>query len=312
MPKASIPKTIHYCWFSGKKKPAFIERCIASWHKHCPDYKIKAWTAENFDLQMNVYVAHYAKKKQWAFVSDFARFYILYHEGGIYLDSDVEVLKPFDNLLQYEGFVNFLFIKRKKEQLSSLGAEILGAQKGHPIMKALYEKEEKNFAKKQKMLLNYTVASVFLQHGLKTYGRQNIQGIELLEPHMMGGMQLYNGLDDGYILSYAKEIANKPAHQNLHEFLKSQGNFFPKEMYAFHWSEMTWVTTLKSRNFAAYLNNIKQIMRLKLKEALPLVFQVHVYLRKHVPLYYKIYCRLFPHNSQEDLLGKDFTRRHFE
>ena len=95
-----IPKIIHYCWFGGNPLPELAQKCIASWKKYCPDYEIKEWNESNFDLNCCDYVREAYEAKKWAFVSDYARFWILYHEGGVYFDTDVEVLKPIDTIVE--------------------------------------------------------------------------------------------------------------------------------------------------------------------------------------------------------------------
>lgn len=99
-----IPRVIHYCWFGNNPKPEAVEKCIASWKKYCPSYKIIEWNESNYDIKSNPYVCEAYEAKKWAFVSDFARVDIIYHNGGIYLDTDVELLKPFDPLLQEKCF----------------------------------------------------------------------------------------------------------------------------------------------------------------------------------------------------------------
>jgi hypothetical protein len=94
-----ISKVIHYCWFGGKPLPRLAEKCISSWKQHLPDFEIKRWDESNFDVNSILYTQQAAESKKWAFVSDYARFYILHKEGGIYLDCDVEVVKRFDDLL---------------------------------------------------------------------------------------------------------------------------------------------------------------------------------------------------------------------
>lgn len=94
-----IPKIIHYCWFGGKPLPPLAVRCIASWRKYLPDYAIKRWDEGNFDIQAVAYTREAYARKKYAFVSDYARFKVLYDEGGIYLDVDVELLRPLDDLL---------------------------------------------------------------------------------------------------------------------------------------------------------------------------------------------------------------------
>lgn len=103
----NIPKTIHYFWFGKKEKPKIFYKCIESWKKFCPDYEIKEWNEENFDVNINKYTKQAYEKKKYAFVSDYARFYILYNYGGIYLDIDVEILKKIDELLSNNMFLGF-------------------------------------------------------------------------------------------------------------------------------------------------------------------------------------------------------------
>lgn len=102
-----IPKKIHYCWFGRGKKSDLIEKCIASWKKFLPDYEIKEWNEDNFDVNSVRFVKEAYEMRKWAFVTDFVRLYALHTEGGIYLDSDVEVLKPLDRFLEHPAFTGF-------------------------------------------------------------------------------------------------------------------------------------------------------------------------------------------------------------
>ena len=99
-----IPKVIHYCWFGGSKKPELIKSCIDSWKKYCPDYEIKEWNEDNFDINMFKYTKQAYENKKWAFVTDVARLWIVYNFGGIYMDTDVELFSNLDNYLVYKGF----------------------------------------------------------------------------------------------------------------------------------------------------------------------------------------------------------------
>lgn len=100
-----IPKTIHYCWFGGNPLPSDMKKCISSWKKHCPDYMIKEWNESNFDVNSHPFIAAAYKAKKWAFVSDYARLKIIYDNGGIYFDTDVQLLQNMDELLQYDSFI---------------------------------------------------------------------------------------------------------------------------------------------------------------------------------------------------------------
>lgn len=100
----TIPKVIHYCWFGRNPLPPLAEKCIASWRKYLPDYEIKEWNEDNFDVNIVTYTSEAYHAKKYAFVSDYARFWILYHHGGIYFDVDVEVIKPIDDILERGPF----------------------------------------------------------------------------------------------------------------------------------------------------------------------------------------------------------------
>lgn len=102
-----IPKTIHYCWFGGKEKPEKAKKCIASWKKYCPDYEIIEWNESNFDVNQNGYTRMCSEEKKYAFLSDYARLVIVETHGGIYFDTDVEVIRNIDDLLEQEAFYGF-------------------------------------------------------------------------------------------------------------------------------------------------------------------------------------------------------------
>ncbi len=101
----SIPKIIHYCWFGGNPIPTKVLKCIESWKKFCPDYEIIKWTEDNYDVNKNEYMKNAYHEKKWAFVADYARLDILYQYGGIYLDTDVELISEINCLLENEAFM---------------------------------------------------------------------------------------------------------------------------------------------------------------------------------------------------------------
>lgn len=101
----ALPKTIHYCWFGRNPLPELAQKCIASWKKYLPDYEIKEWNENNFDVNMINYTADAYKEKKYAFVSDFARIYILYKYGGLYFDTDVEVIKDMTPIINNGPFL---------------------------------------------------------------------------------------------------------------------------------------------------------------------------------------------------------------
>lgn len=101
----SIPKVIHYCWFGRNPLPATAIKCIESWKKYFPDYEIKEWNEDNFDVHSISYTAQAYEAKKYAFVSDYARFWILYHYGGLYFDTDVEVIRPMNDIVAKGPFM---------------------------------------------------------------------------------------------------------------------------------------------------------------------------------------------------------------
>ncbi len=122
-----IPQMIHYCWFGRGEKPNIVLKCMNSWKKHLPDYELKEWNEDNFDININLFVSQAYKDKNYAFVSDVARAHALFHFGGIYFDTDVEVLKNFGCFLEESFFVGF-------EEGGYVGTCVMGAEKGSPLM----------------------------------------------------------------------------------------------------------------------------------------------------------------------------------
>lgn len=140
-----IPKIIHYCWFGRKDKPKEVVENIANWKKMNPDFVIKEWNEDNFDIQALPFTKEAYAVGKYAFVSDVARLYALYSEGGIYLDTDVRVLKPFEPYLDNHSFVG-------KESLFLVSTAVLGAEKGTVWIKDFMNKYKKrHFIKKNGM-----------------------------------------------------------------------------------------------------------------------------------------------------------------
>lgn len=135
-----IPKKIHYCWLSGDEFPPLIQHCIETWHRVLPDYELVLWDKNRFDITSVPWVEDAYKAGKYAFAADYIRLYAVYTEGGIYLDSDVEVLKTFDDLLNNESFIGF------EAATENVEAAIFGAEAGCEwISKALSFYKDKRF-----------------------------------------------------------------------------------------------------------------------------------------------------------------------
>ena len=126
----AIPKKIHYCWFGRNEIPEKTVRCIESWKKYCPDYEIIQWNENNYDINKIRYMKDAYKEKKWAFVSDYARLDVIYQYGGIYLDTDVELVNSLDDLLEYDLF--FAVEKQNKNINTGLG---FGGKAKHIVLR---------------------------------------------------------------------------------------------------------------------------------------------------------------------------------
>ena len=129
---SKIPKIIHYCWFGKNPLPSEYKKYIESWKKFCPDYEIKEWNEDNFDINSNIYMKEAYEAKKWAFVTDYVRLYVLYKYGGIYMDADVEVIKPLDEFLKHEAFSGF-------ETKTDIPTGIMACRKGNKLFKELLD-----------------------------------------------------------------------------------------------------------------------------------------------------------------------------
>lgn len=170
--KPRIPKVIHSFWFSGDPKPKEYQRCIDTWREVCPDYKIIEWNQENYDCNKNSFVKKAIELKAWAFAADYARLDVLNRYGGIYMDMDVEVLKPLDNLLENAAllcFANSVFVD----------LAVMAAEKGNELIQKLlciYESIEipstrENF---QKYLQPKIIRKTLEEYGVKFNGKLQI------------------------------------------------------------------------------------------------------------------------------------------
>lgn len=141
-----IEKKIHYVWMGRGQKSELILECMKSWEKYLHDFEIIEWNEDNFDIESNRYVKEAYDNKKWAFVSDYIRLYALYNYGGIYLDTDMEILKPIDSFLEHSAFSGF---ESKEYILTGL----IGAKKGHPWVGDLLQYyENKSFFKSDGLL----------------------------------------------------------------------------------------------------------------------------------------------------------------
>ncbi len=186
-----IPKIIHYCWFGHNPLPPLAIKCIESWKKFLPDYEIKEWNEDNFDVNIIPYSKEAYKAKKYAFVSDYARFWILYKYGGLYFDTDVEVIKPLDDIVAkgpFMGCENEVKDDRAMALAIAPGLGVnpglgLGVNPGHGLYKkilGLYVSlrfVDENGNQNLKTVVDYTT-ELLCKHGLENKsGIQYVAGI---------------------------------------------------------------------------------------------------------------------------------------
>ena len=146
------PKIIHYCWFGPKTIPELECKCIESWKKYLPDWELKFWNEQNFDLDISLFAKQAYEAKQYAFVSDYVRAYVLYNYGGLYLDTDVEILPGFSRILDKNAnIVGF-------ETKSQVGTAIMAFVPKHQIIENFLKNYQGTFADKNTMNITANVA----------------------------------------------------------------------------------------------------------------------------------------------------------
>lgn len=214
-----IPKIIHYCWFSGDKKPKSIQRCIDSWQRVMPDYSIKCWDGDSFDFNSLSFTKEAIELKQYPAAADYVRLYALYTEGGIYLDSDVLVLRPFNDLLSnsfFSGTETYMVDNKRHYRIE---AAIIGAERGHPFVKeCMTYYELKSFIGKDGTRDNqHIVMPTVMSNFAEQYGYEYINHYQLL---------------NGNITIYPTSVFNNTLS---HDIIDS------KKIYAVHQNAGSWI-----------------------------------------------------------------------
>lgn len=179
-----IPKVIHYCWFGRNPLPTDAKKCIESWRKYMPDYEIKEWNENNFDVNSIPYTQEAYKAKKYAFVSDYARFWILYNYGGVYFDTDVQVIKSMDDIISKGPFMGCEIDAKRDLEVPKVNPGLgLAVNPGLGLFKEMLELYSTlhfinlDGSYNQKTIVAYTT-EMLLKHGLKSIsGIQECAGV---------------------------------------------------------------------------------------------------------------------------------------
>ena len=244
-----IDKVIHYCWFGGSPIPEDLQRCIDSWKKFCPDYKIVRWDESNYDVHKNQYMSDAYKEKKWSFVSDYARLDVIYQYGGIYLDTDVELVKSLDDFLKYDMFCGF---EGRDDLMDKYGITYeesvnfglgYGAIKRHPILESMLDYYEELSFYNEDGTLNFLACPAYQTEVLRQYGLtpnrefQQIQGCTVFPAEVFSPKSYLTG-----------KIVQTPNTVSIHHFkvswtseadqkaLKESWEFFDK--YGYFWGRI--------------------------------------------------------------------------
>lgn len=211
-----IPKLLHYCWFGASPFPKDSQKFIEGWKELMPDYDIKCWYEDN--IPHFPYVEEHLKQGNYAFASDYIRLWVLKEYGGIYLDTDFELLKPLDGLLGMNCFVAFQYKSKNKYWVTN---GIIGSIPNHPfILDCLREMDDWHREYPEKPLISPELTTrVLSKYGLTNYGKQTIKDVTILEKEVF------------YPLSYREFLNKKPLHiyaqtMAVHHF---QGSWLKEE-----------------------------------------------------------------------------------
>lgn len=210
-----IPKIVHLIWFGKKSYPPLIQKCIQSWYKILPDYEIKLWTEDTFDLSSNSWVKEAYESKKYAFVADYVRFYVLYKYGGIYIETDIEVLKSLDKLLCNDAFIGFTTYSNKNEDIyhnNKFTVGVVGSNKHHSFcedMMNYYENKHFSlgFGNYNQRSVNSIIYEYFISKGLNDEElEQCINNVHIYPPgyflDMVDRKMIYKYIDTAYSLHY--------------------------------------------------------------------------------------------------------------
>ena len=245
---SNIPKIIHYCWFGRNPLPESAIKCINSWRKFFPDYEIKEWNEENFDVNIIPYTAEAYSVKKYAFVSDYARFWILYKYGGLYFDTDVEVIKSMDDIVGRGGFMGIEVDGENGTYPLVAPGLGLAIEAGNPIYKSIIDYyQTQRFLNDDGIPNNITV----VHHNTK-----------ILKEH---GLQPINEIQEvGGIWIYPRDFFN-PLNDNTGKLTITSNT------YSIHWYTKTWLpkqnlfrqwlSRMSHRIFGLYLHKLRKSLK---------------------------------------------------
>lgn len=237
-----IPKIIHYCWFGGNEKPKLFKKCYKSWKKYCPDYEIIEWNESNFDLSVcPLYVRQAYEAKKWAFVTDYVRLKVVCENGGVYLDTDVELKKNIDFLLENKAFFGF---ERGRFVATGLG---FGAEKDTPIL--------------NEMMQDYDDISFLKDDGTYDITACPFRNTEVFVKHGLIQNNSRQVLDDGVLVLPTSSLC--PIDYFTGE------KTITEDTISIHWFSASWHTQEENKKHKKAIQKIKRLERIDFLKHIP-------------------------------------------
>lgn len=262
-------KKIHYCWFGGNELPDFVKKCIDSWKKYLPDYEIICWNESNFDVEICQYVKEAYEAKKWAFVSDYARMYVLYNHGGLYFDTDVELIRPINTLIEKGPFM------ARESSFPEFGVNsglVLYAEKGMPVYREIMDDYEKSHFVQGDGTNSYFTVVERVTNILKTHGLTNEDKVQKVAGVLIYPRQYFCPLDydtgklnvteQTYAIHWYSATWMDEAMQHRRDVCTKFNNIFPKKIAKFlgdwyvRFSKLTEM--IRKREFDVICKKIKR------------------------------------------------------
>lgn len=237
-----IPKKIHYCWLSGDPLPSTTRKFMDTWRKVMPDYEVKLWSQDNFDVAASpAYVREAIEKRKWAFAADYIRMYALYHDGGIYLDSDVKVLKRFDPFLDHSFFSS---LEYHPTQIARCGAMDMIDNEGRRVKEGYV-----SGIQIQAAVMGVEPGVPFVGEVLQWYADKHFVkpdgtlATDLLSP------QIYARLAEGHGFLYKDQDQELDGNMKIYrsEIFAGNKHEVTEASYAIHWCAHSWHPSVKEK-----------------------------------------------------------------
>ncbi|MCM1153521.1 MAG: glycosyl transferase [Muribaculum sp.] len=231
-----IPKVIHYCWFGGKELPADARRYIETWRKNLPGYEIRRWDESNYDVGKIAFTADAYADKRYAFVSDYARFDILYHHGGVYFDTDVELIRPMEEIIAAGAFMGCEYNPAGKDDPHAIRVNPgvgMACEAGDPLIGEILEKyrnikyENPDGAADPDTIVTHTT-KLMRDHGLKNAGgRQRVGNFWVYPQEYFNPISIYDGKtrieESTYTIHHFAQSWQKPSRRLIRRIVMKLG-----------------------------------------------------------------------------------------